>query len=52
MVRDQTGLSMVEYVVLASLILAVVGVAVWQLAGSIADRFNTYHAQLGPPAGP
>jgi len=46
MLQDDAGLSMVEYVILAALILAVVGAAAWQLAGAIAGRLADYRDQL------
>jgi Flp pilus assembly pilin Flp len=46
MARDQNGLSMVEYIVLGALIMAVVGAATWQLAGAIAQRFDDYQDQM------
>jgi Flp pilus assembly pilin Flp len=46
MVRDDAGLTLVEYIVLGALILAIVGLAAWQLAGSIAQRLDAYRNQL------
>ncbi len=46
MAQDQTGLSMIEYIVLGALIMATVGLAAWQLVGAIAHRFDAYRSQM------
>ena len=43
---DDGGLTMIEYIILAALILAVVGLAAWQLAGAVAGRLDAYRGQL------
>jgi Flp pilus assembly pilin Flp len=42
----QRGLTMVEYILGGALVLAVVGLAIWGLAGSIAGRFNAFNSSL------
>lgn len=44
--KDNSGLSMVEYIILAALVLAVVGASAWQLAKAIAARLDAYRQQL------
>ena len=40
------ALSIVEYILGGALILAVIGLALWQLAGSIAARYNDFNSNL------
>ncbi len=40
------ALSTVEYVVLGAIILALVGSAIWNLAGAVAQKFNEYAGNL------
>ena len=40
------GLAIVEYILGGALVLAIVGVALWQLAGSIAQRFSDFNNRL------
>jgi hypothetical protein len=42
----RTALSMVEYILGGALVLAVVGLALWQLAESIAARYNAFNNSL------
>ena len=46
MICDEGGLTIIEYIWLGVIILAVVGVAIWQLAGAIAGRFDAFRDQL------
>jgi len=46
MLKDQRGLTLVEYIIGAALILAVVGSSVWALAGAIAGRLDKFRSQL------
>lgn len=43
---DDLGLTIMEYILLAAIVLAVVGVAAWQLAQAIAARLDAYRQQL------
>jgi Flp pilus assembly pilin Flp len=43
---DRNGLSMVEYILGGALVLAVVGMAIWNLAGAIAARFEAFNDSL------
>jgi len=43
---DKNGLTLVEYIVGGALILALVGTAIWSLAGAIAGRFNAFNNSL------
>jgi hypothetical protein len=40
------ALSIVEYILGGALILAVVGLALWQLAGAIAARYRSFNSSL------
>jgi len=46
MLKDQRGLTLVEYIIGAALILAVVGASVWALTGAIAGRLDEFRSQL------
>ena len=44
--NDKTGLTIVEYIIGGAIVLAIVGLAIWQLAGSIARRLSDYNNAL------
>lgn len=46
MLKDRRGLTMVEYIIGAALILAVVGTSVWALTDAIAERLDEFRSQL------
>lgn len=46
MLKDKRGLTLVEYIVAAALILAIVGSSVWALTGAIAGRLDEFRSQL------
>ena len=49
LMRFLTGkraLSIVEYILGGALVLAIVGLALWQLAGSIAARYHDFNNNL------
>lgn len=43
---DDLGLTIMEYILLAAIVLAVVGSVAWQLAQAIAARLDAYRQQL------
>lgn len=43
---EKRGLTIVEYIIGGALVLAVVGTALWSLAGAIAGRFNDFNDAL------
>lgn len=43
---DKKALSLIEYIVGGVVILAIVGMAIWNLAGAIAGRFNAFNNSL------
>jgi Flp pilus assembly pilin Flp len=46
MLKNPEGLTLVEYIILAALILVAVGTSAWQLAGAIGGRLDAYRNQL------
>lgn len=44
--RDDRGITAVEYIVIGAISLIVIGTAIWQLAGSIAARLNNFNGTL------
>jgi Flp pilus assembly pilin Flp len=44
--RDNGGLTAVEYIIVGAISLILIGAAVWQLAGSIARRLNAFNGAL------
>jgi len=46
MLKDHRGLTQMEYIILAAIVLAVVGLSAWQLAQAIAARLDAYRDSL------
>ena len=46
MLKDQRGLTLVEYIIGAALILAVVGTSLWALTTAVAQRLDEFRGQL------
>ena len=44
--KDGRGVTAIEYIVVGAIVLIVVGASIWQVAGSIADRFTDFNNSL------
>jgi ABC-type nitrate/sulfonate/bicarbonate transport system permease component len=46
MIHEGKGISQVEYIILATIILGVVGAVAWQLARAIASKLDSFRSSL------
>ncbi len=47
MLHDRSGQSVVEYIVILSIFITLVGGALWQIFVTLQARFNDVNAQIG-----
>ena len=47
MIRNRRAASMVEYIVLVILLIGLVGVALWDLIGTVYSKLGTVYSDIG-----
>lgn len=47
MLHDRSGQSVVEYIVILAIFIALAGTALWEIFNALKVKFNDIHAQIG-----